>query len=206
VKRLIVFLVVLAVLFFAADFFLRMTAERAAARLIADRVSLQAEPEVDFGGFPFLFSAVRGHFDRITIDVASAREDEIKVDDIHLTLEGVELRPLEVLGGEGSLRARSLRGRGVISEATLNRTIAGEGPDVEIEVEDGRILVTSGDLSVPANALVARNRLVFSAGEVLGPLEAPLPTLLPDVRFTSLRAEQDRLVLGAVASRVRIGP
>jgi len=205
-KRIVVMLVVFGVLFIAADFFLRMFAERAAARLIADQVSLQAEPDVDLGGFPFLLSVARGRFEEIAIDVESAREGRVSVEDIHLTLKDVEVEPLQVLGGRGSVRAGSLRGRGVISEDTLNEMIARDAPDVQIEVEDGRVLVSRGDLSVPANAVVARNRLVFSAGDVLGPIETPLPSLLPDVRFTSLRAEPDRLVLGVVASSLRIEP
>ena len=203
-KRIGVFLIVLALLVLAADFFLRMAAEDAAARLIDKRMALRQEPDVDLGGFPFLPSLVRGNFDRVTIEVASAKEGRAVIENIHLRLENVEVEALEVLGGDGTLRVESLRGRGVMSETTLNELLAANGSGVSIDVEEGGVLLSRGELSVPADAVLAGNNLRFAGGDVLGPLEVRLPALLPDVRFTSLRAERDRIVLGVAASRLRI--
>jgi len=203
VKRLAVGLVVVLVLFVVADFAVRAVAENAAAEMIDEQIRQKVEPDVSLGGFPFLLSLLRGSFDEITVDIDSTSEGPVEVEDIHLKLTGVDLEALEVLGGRGNLRARSLRGRGVISEATLNEIASADLGGARIELEDNRVLVSRGEMSVPANAVVAGNRLLVNAGEAFGPVEIPLPAPLPEVRFTSLRAENNRLVLGVMASRVR---
>ncbi|MBW3595092.1 MAG: DUF2993 domain-containing protein [Actinobacteria bacterium] len=205
-KRLGVILVVLLALLVVADYLVRAAAENAVANLIDKRVALQGETDVDLGSFPFLLSMVRGDFDEVTIDLASASEGRLVVEDIHLTLDDVEVEPFELVAGRGNLRARSLRGRGVISEATLDDTISATDPDLDVAIAKGKIAVSRGAVTVPATAVVAVNRLLLSAGGAIGPVEIPLPALLPDVRFSSLRAERGRLVLGVTASHVTIRP
>lgn len=203
-KRLGIFLLVVLALFVVADFVLRGLAENAAANMIDEEVTQGGEPDVDLGGFPFLPSLFAGRFDRIDIDISSASEGQLLVEDIHLTLREVELDAFELMGGKGALRADSLRGRATISEATINDVLAADEPDLRVEVEEERITMSRGSLSAPANAVVAANRILISAGEVLEPLEIPLPTFSRDVQFTSLRSEPGRLVLGVNAARVRI--
>ena len=205
-KRLGIFLVVVAVLLVGADLLLRAVAEGSAAKLIDKKVTQGAEPDVDLGGFPFLPSLFAGHFDRIDIDISSASEGQLLMEDIELTLRDVELDAFELRDGKGALRAESLRGRATISEATINEILSAEHPDVRVEVEDGRIMVSRGSFSAPANAVLAANRLLISAGEVLGALEIPLPNLSRDFQFTSLRPEPGRMVLGVNAANVRIRP
>lgn len=203
-KKLVGFLLVLSVLFIAADFGLKASAESAATEAIDENVTRSRGTEVDLGGFPFLPSLFAGSFDRMQIDIASAWERDLLVEDIQLTLRDVELDPFEFVGGGGSVRARSLQGSGVIAEATINEVLAAERDGLDVEVENGRVMISQGEFSAPANAVVAGNRLLISAGEVVGPLEIPLPLLARGIRFNSLRAERNRLVLGADASRVTI--
>ncbi len=203
-KRLGVVLLIVLLLLVVADLFARRAAENAAAKLIDRRIAQKVEPDVRFGDFPFLLSLLTGHFDEIAIDVPSVSEGKLVVQDTHLTLFDVDIDAFEVLGGGGDLRARSLRGQGHITEATLNRIISAEAPDLRTDVERGRVLVSRDGMSVPATAVIAGNRVLLRAGDVFGPFEIPLPELLPEVRFTSLRAKQDRLVLGVHASRFRL--
>lgn len=203
-KRLGVTLVVLAGVLLAADFLVRAAAENAAANLIDEQVSQRIDPEVRLGGFPFLLSLVRGSFDEVRITVPEMSKDSMKVEDIRLTLEDVKLEALEVLAGRGNLFAKSVSGRGIISEATINDVIGSQTPGVQISIEERRITVSRGGIEAPANAVVAGNRLLISAGEAMGALELPLPVLLEEVRFSSLSAEPGRLVLGVIGSRVRV--
>lgn len=203
-KRLGVTLVVLAGVLLAADFLVRAAAENAAANLIDEQVSQRIDPEVRLGGFPFLLSLVRGSFDEVRITVPEMSKDSMKVEDIRLTLEDVKLEALEVLAGRGNLFAKSVGGRGIISEATINEVIGSRSPGVQVSIEKRRITVSRDGIEAPASAVVAGNRLLISAGEAMGALELPLPVLLEEVRFSSLSAEPGRLVLGVIGSRVRV--
>ena len=188
----------------AADFLLRNAAENAAADLIDEQIPHRVDPEVGLGGFPFLLSVLSGHFDEVTISVPEAAEGSLVVEDIRLTLRDVDLEALEVLGGRGNLTAREMRGRGFISEGTVNDVVRGQGADVDVAIEDGRVSVSANGVTSAATAVVAGNRLLIKAGEVLGPIEIPLPVLLPEIQFSTLTATPGRLVLGVVGSRVRI--
>ncbi len=202
-KRAGVVLLVLLLILVVGDLALRSVAENAAARSIEDQVSGNVAPDVAFGGFPFLLSLARGSFEKVTIDVSSATEGSLRMEDIHLTLRDVEVDPFEVARGDGTLRARLLRGRGEISESALNEIVAEEAP-VEVDVQDGRVLVSRDGVSVPANVVVAGNRLLVGAGDAISPLEIPLPSLNPEINFNSVTAEDGRLVVGVAASRLRL--
>ena len=203
-KKALVVLVVIVLLVIVADFVLRSVAENAAARMIDDEIAQEVDPEVDLGGFPFLRSVLTGTFEEITITVPEAAEGALVVEDIRLTLQDVRLEPLEVLAGRGDLRAASLEGRGIVSEATINDIVGARTPDLTVSIEKDRVAVSNGELTVPANAIVAGNRILFGAGELAEGFEIPLPALLPDVQFSALRATPGELVLQVIGSRLRI--
>ena len=202
-KRTLVVLVIVSAVLIVGDLFLRAAAEKAAARLIDKKIPQRVEPTVRLGGSPFLLSMFRGNFDEVTVSIPSAREDVLVVDDIRLTFADVRLEALEVLAGRGDLRAEGLRGRGTISEETLNKIMVASAPGVTVAIEDGSISVAREGVEVAATAVVASDTIFIKAGEV-GPIEIPLPDLLPDVRFSSLEPRRDELVLGIHATDVRI--
>ncbi len=195
--------VVITLLLVVADYGLRAMAENAAADLIDKEVPQRVEPSVGLGGFPFLLSVLRGSFDQVTVSMPRARQGSLVVEDINLIFDDVELEALEVLGGRGTLRAESLRGSGAVSEASLNRVIDAEAPGVSATIDDDRIALSRGDVAVPATAIVANEEILIRAGEI-GPIVIPLPTLLPEIRFSSLETRRGELVLGVRALDVRI--
>lgn len=205
-KRTFVVVVVVAALVVAGDLVLRGVAENAAARMIDEEITGDVDPDVDLGGFPFLRSVLTGTFEEITVTVPEAAQGALVVEDITLTLHDVRLEALEVLAGRGELRAASLEGRGVVSEAIINDIVGAQGTDLTVSIEEDRVEVTNGEVTVPANAIVAGNRILFGAGELVEGFEIPLPALLPEVQFSSLRATPGELVLQVLGSRVRIRP
>ena len=203
-KKLGITLVILICVLLGADFLLKAAAENTAAKLVDAQIARKVEPEVKLGDFPFLLSLLRGSFDEVTIEIPEASEGPLVVEDIRLILEDVDLEALEVLAGRGNLFAKSLRGRGVVDEATLSDIVGAQSPGVEVSVGVRRVTLTQDGVVVPATAVVAGNRILIAGGELVDPFEIPLPTLLPDLQFSSLRAERGRLVLEVVGSRVRI--
>ena len=203
-KRTMVTIIVLLVVALVADFLLRGAAENAAGTMIDRKIPQEVDPEVRLGDFPFLWSVLRGRFDRIEVQIPSARAGALVVDDIGLTFEDVQLEALEVLGGRGNLRARSLRGSGVISQETLNRVLQDEVQGLQLSVENGRVIVSRGDVSVPATMVIAGDDILLRAGDLVGPIEIPLPELLPEISFSSLQTSPGEVVIGVNARRVRI--
>ena len=205
-KRAVVIVVVLLGLLFVADLLLRAAAENAAATFIDKRIAEKVEPEVGLGGFPFLASLLSGSFDEVTVAVPQATKGLLVAEDIRLTFVDVKLEALEVLAGRGDLRAESLTGRAIISEQTVNQIVNDQALELSVTIEDGAVMLSRGELSVPATAVVARNTLFISASEVMEPIEVPLPDLIPEIKFTSLEARAGRLVLGIRAGRIRLRP
>lgn len=203
-KRLVTLLVVLVVILVAADFLLRAAAENAAADLIDDQITQRVDPEVDLGGFPFLTSVLSGRFDQVTVRVPRAEESGLVVEDIELSLRDVKLEPLEILGGRGDLRAASLEGRAIISEESLTDVLHATDPALSVSIEPNRIAVSRDGATVAATAVIAANRILFQAGEVAPEIEIPLPELLPEIQFSSLRAVSGELVLEAIGNGVRL--
>lgn len=188
-----------------ADFTLRDRAEGAAADLIDKQIAQEVEPEVDLGGFPFLRSVLTGTFDEITISIPEFKEGPLLIEDVVLTLRDVRLEPLEVLAGRGDLRAPSLEGNGVISEATLNEVVGSQVSGVTVAIERNRVSLSRDGQTVAATAVVAGDSLLMQAGELgAGPIEIALPPLLQDVRFSSLRATPGELVLEVAGGPLRI--
>ena len=205
-KRAVVVVVVLLCLLFVADLLLRAAAENAAATFIDKRIAEKVEPEVGLGGFPFLASLLSGSFDEVTVAVPQATKGLLVAEDIRLTFVDVKLEALEVLAGRGDLRAESLTGRAVISEQTVNQIVNAQAPELSVTIEDDKVVVSRGEVSVPATAVVVSNTLHMSANEVIEPIEVPLPDLIPEIKFTSLEAREGRLVLGIRAARIRLRP
>lgn len=203
-KRFLTVVVVFAVLVVIGDFFLRNLAENAAAELIDEQIPQRVDPEVDLGGFPFMVSVLTGRFDEVTVTVPEAEQNGLVVEDISLTFRDARLEPLEVLAGRGDLRAGSLRGRGVITEEALTDVLRATDASLTISIEQGRVTVSRDGVTIAATAVVVANRILFQAGEAAPELEIPLPELLPDIQFSSLRADDGELVLGVVGDRVRI--
>lgn len=204
VKKLLIFLILIGGLLVVGDFLIQARAESAAADLIDQQIPQEVEPEVDLGGFPFLTSVLSGTFDRITVSIPESAKGPLVIEDIVLTLRDVRLEPLEVLAGRGDLRAASLKGSGVISEATLNEIIAAQSPGVTVAIEQDRVFLSRDGETVAATAVVAGGRLLLQAGEILAPIEVLLPELLPDIQFSSLRATPGELGLQVTGGRLRI--
>lgn len=204
-KKFLIFVVIIAGLLVVGDFMLRDRAERAAGDLIDQQIAQEIDPEVDLGGFPFLRSVLTGTFDRITITIPEINEGPLLVEDVVLTLRDIQLEPLEVLAGRGDLRAASLRGGGGISEATLNEIVRSQVPGLTVAIQRNRVTLSRDGVTFAATAVVAGGRLLMQASELgIDPIEVALPTLLQDIRFSSLRVTPGELVLQVEGGPLRI--
>ncbi len=85
-KKLLVFLLIVAALLVAGDFVAKNVGEAAAARQLKDRLQLEAEPDVSFGGFPFLLNVLRGTLPDVNVSAGELTRSGLTLIDVELTL------------------------------------------------------------------------------------------------------------------------
>jgi hypothetical protein len=92
-RRLVITLVVLVVLFVAADRIGDYVAVRAAATTLKNSQHLDSTPSVDIAGFPFLTQLASGDFDTITVGADDVPVDggRVAISRLHVVLHGVHV-------------------------------------------------------------------------------------------------------------------
>lgn len=121
-RKLLVLLLVLAGLAVAADRASLALAERVLADQLRTSEDLATEPEVSFGGFPFLTQVVSGRYDDVRVTAQGLQRDGVRVQELDVTLTGVELRIGDVLAGDATaLPVASLRATALVAYADLAR-------------------------------------------------------------------------------------
>jgi hypothetical protein len=143
-KRLLVFLAILAGLAALADRGLAVVAGNATAKSVKLHEGLREDPEVRFRGFPFLTQAVKGKFQKVDVTVRDLEREGLTIDRIDATLEGVEVDMGEALNGrvtavpvqEGEATVR-------VTFGDLTSYLATKPGNLRVVLRDGRPAVTS---------------------------------------------------------------
>ncbi|MGR6966225.1 LmeA family phospholipid-binding protein [Geodermatophilus sp. URMC 61] len=98
-RALLVVLLLLGGLAFAADRGAEALAEDRVARLVAERGGLAGEPAVEIGGFPFLTQAVGGRYDDVRISLSGADLGQPEGTRADVSLQGVQVALSDILAG-----------------------------------------------------------------------------------------------------------
>lgn len=196
-RRLLIFLLVLAGLFVAADRVALVFAERAVAERIQVREGLAQRPQVSIGGFPFLTQAVAGDYHSISVLVVGLRRDGLMLNRVALTLRGVHVPLSAVLHRTlGSIPIDSASGSVAIGYAELNAdlprvSVSYGGSPGSVRLRS-RVLPVSGvaEVTVSGDVVAASVRQARAAGVALpvGGLafSVQLPSLPFGVRLTAV--------------------
>jgi hypothetical protein len=160
-------LLVIALLFVAGDTAARSFAGGEIEDQLASALDLGDEPQVDIGGFPFLWEVLRGRFDEVTISSDQVATKEIDLTDVSLTLSDVRFSAAKAVGGRlRKLEVDSARGRAVISAPALQRALS--------SLPTGALpLIPEGTLDIEGNELN------------LGVARVPLPVLVDEMQYES---------------------
>ena len=98
-RALLVVLLLLGGLLFAADRGAEAVAEDRVAQLVAERGGLAGEPAVEIGGFPFLTQALAGRYDDVRIALSAADLGQPEGTRADVSLQGVRVALSDVLSG-----------------------------------------------------------------------------------------------------------
>lgn len=161
-RKLAFLLVIVLVAAAAGDLWLRAYASDRIAGRLASSLALEAEPEVEIGGFPFLLAALRGRFDSISIGGVGLERD------------GVELRSVE-------LRLRSVRVEVTDALTNLDRVRIGSGRGAAVLPRD-EIVGRLEAAGVPADALPMEGEIPLEGASLsFGPHNFPLPVITDEM-------------------------
>ena len=190
-RRALLILAVLLVLFVGVDFVARELAQAALARELASSLELSRRPAVSLGGLPFLPRAVTGEIPAVEVRSGQTTSGGITFSEIVLGLADVEFSLLDIASGRGTLHADEGRGLARVSGITIDTSLAGRDVRIEVRFEDGVAMVASPLFQGSARAEVAlvEGALSFASPALPEPLRIALPDLFGGIRYESLIVE-----------------
>ena len=227
-RALLVVLLLLGGLAFAADRGAEAVAEGRVAQLVAERGGLAGEPEVEIGGFPFLTQAVGGRYDDVRIALAGPDLGQPEGTRADVSLQGVEVPLSDVLAGSVQ---RVPVGR-VDGTATLPYALLAEqlGPGTTVTRDGDRLrvqrtvevagvsvpLTATGTVSLDGDTLVVDvddasgagvdvpDVLVDQVGDTLD-LRYPIPQLPFGLQVTGVAPADDGVRIAIQATDTVLG-
>jgi hypothetical protein len=195
-KALVVVVVLLLGLLFAADRVAVGVAENQVATQVEQKGGLQGTPAVDITGFPFLTQAVAGHYDDVRISLTAAELGQPDGTRADIALHGVRVPLSAALSGSvREVPVERIDGTATLSYALLSAQL---GSDTKLEREGSGLRVTrtvellgqtvpltaTGKVTLDGNDLVVDVQQVSGAGvDVPGWLLSRATDLL-DLRYT----------------------
>ncbi|MFN2388202.1 MAG: DUF2993 domain-containing protein [Actinomycetota bacterium] len=197
-RTLLKLVAVLLVLGVGADIAARSYAQGRIASMLATSLELDADPEVEIGGWPFLTHALGGSLPTLEAGIGRLRVRGITLDDARIELRDVTFSPSRVLAGDtGSVRAANGTGRVVLDEQGLRELLAREGAPFTIAIERGRLTARSDELgrSMTADASIRGSALVIALDEPLSDVTIDLPQVAGGITYRAVRVRDATLEL-----------
>ena len=174
-RKLLIALVILVVLFIAVDRIGVVLAEDQIASRIATAYNLPTDPGVSITGFPFLTQVVTGNYRQIDVTADQVQADGATLHDLNVHLTGVHATISQLLGsGTSTVTADRAAGSALVGWATVDQRL----PRGFRITPDGKNLMVSGKLSyhgleVPVTGSVALG--VSGSGITVTPENVSLP-------------------------------
>jgi LmeA-like phospholipid-binding len=174
-RKLLIALAILVVLFIAIDRIGVVLAEDQIASRIATAYNLPADPGVSITGFPFLTQVVTGNYQQIDVTADQVQADGATLHDLNVHLTGVHATIGQLLNsGSSTVTADRAAGSALVGWATVDQRL----PHGLRITPDGKNLKVSGTVSyrgleVPVTGSVALG--VSGSGITVTPENVSLP-------------------------------
>lgn len=222
-RKLVITLVVLAVVFVVVDRVTHAAAQQQVAREVAVASNLSSPPDVRIRGFPFLTQAVRGHYRRIDLTTRDVSVREFDIERLEVRFAGVDAPLQDLLRRDvPEVRARTVTGSVVVSFAEMQRLIPG---NLEVGAKRGDLqlsgrasvfgrsvpLTATMDIATTDRAITFRPTRIEVGGRVGGSFlrdrltfRVPLGDLPMQLRPTGVRVTNDGVRISARAEDVSL--
>jgi len=223
-RKLLIGVAALAVLFVAADRISVAVAENQISERLTSAYGLPQRPGVSITGFPFLTQVAMGEYRQIDVSASQVPAGGATLHDLNVRLTGVHATVSQVLGsGSSMVTADRAAGSAMLGFGTVDRRLPG-GFQLH---RDGKNLSVSGRLAyhgahIPVSATVSLG--VSGSGISVTPVKVsvprlpglpvsayssqlrivvPLSTLPLHLRLTSVHVTPDGLRIAASARHVQ---
>ncbi|MFI6602826.1 DUF2993 domain-containing protein [Nonomuraea sp. NPDC050536] len=216
-RKLIIFLIVLAVLLVAVDRVAVAGVQRDLANRIAAATDLSGTPTVTIEGIPFLTQAISGHYPEVRFNLGTLTYGGVPVRNLQGAAYDVTAPLTDVLQNKPNIRAGRVAVRGTLTRETIDK-YAPQGVKI---TGNGQHLVASGEVTVGVQKVrftaemrveVADGGIKLRAEKIEGVPDAlaqfvgytiPFKGKLPfDVKITGVRNVADGLEFSAEATDV----
>jgi len=174
-RKLLIALAILVVLFIAIDRIGVVLAEDQIASRIATAYNMPTDPGVSITGFPFLTQVVTGNYQQIDVTASQVQADGATLHDLNVHLTGVHATIGQLLSsGSSTVTAGRAVGSALVGWATVDQRL----PHGFRIAPDGKNLKVSGKVSyrgleVPVTGSVALG--VSGSGVTVTPENVSLP-------------------------------
>lgn len=205
-KWILGFLAAVLVLAGVGDALARSAAEKRAAEHVRRSLDLDETPGVSLGGWPFLVHALRGSFPTIEVDAGSLRARGVRLENVAVTLEDVEVKLDQILAGSAEgVRSKGGKGVATLSEDELNRVVARAGPVATVRLEGDRAFVEAGGQEAPGTLEVTGTELVIKSEGLPRALRIELPGVIEGLTYEAVEVRDGRahLEFGLSSARLR---
>lgn len=222
-RKLLVFLILLAIVLAIVDRVAVTGAQREIARQIEARYDLDETPNVEVKGIPFLTQAISGRYQEIVISMGSLDRDGVRVSGIEARLLGVNAQLNDLLASQAKIVVDEVVGTVVISKETVDARapkgvkVEGGGDDSlrvsgTVNVRNVRVPVTATmRVEVVRGGIRLRPTDVKVAGGIPVPDAArlvtwtvPVKDLPLNLKITKVRSTAEGLAVEATAKDVPI--
>ena len=208
-RRLLVFLVVLALVLIAADVGVRALAEDQLSRRLQTELELSRRPEVSLGGFPFIPGFVGGNIPSASVTAPELRVRGLSMRRVRLSLRGLSFSLVGILLGDQ--RAVSVaRGEGTASVTAdgLTQILRDRGFPATVRLASGRAFVSAEVLpeEVEADVSLSGGSILLRPAGGMPPvtLSVDIPNVVPGLRYKDLRLRGSEAVLSFRLRKARL--
>jgi hypothetical protein len=190
-RKLLIALVVLVVVFVGADFGLRVWAQSWVAGQLRESLGLSRSPSVSLGGILFVPEVVSGHIPSASVHAGGFTSDGVHFEQATLDLRDIRFSASQLFLShhEGSIRARTGDGSVAMTGADMTAALHDQGLPVTVQLAGGEIRLSGG--SVPGEVTVQPSieggLLVLRSGGVSVSLN--LPEVVPGLDYREVRIE-----------------
>jgi hypothetical protein len=158
-RKLLIFVIILAGLLVAADRIGVVVADHEVADHIQTAYHLPSKPSVSVHGFPFLTQVVSGHYDEIDVSTGQLTTQGVTVDNLVAKLTGVKAPMSDLMGhGAASISAAQVSGTATVPFSSVRRrlpagvTLSQAGSAVKLT---GKVRYLGLSVPVTADALLS---------------------------------------------------
>lgn len=190
-------IVVLLLLFVAADYVARSQAEKQAGKQLASSLELDDEPDVKLGGWPFLLKALGGELPSASFSAEEVRSNGVTLSEVEVDVTDLSFSFKDILSGSGdAITIGGGDGTAVLLAGELSKVLRRESIDARVRFTANGVRVKAARLPQAVEgdiAIDAGNLVITAGGSTIGTVR--LPQIAEGLTYDEVTIEEKAAVL-----------